>query len=485
MTNAIQVIPELGNIDLMSLKTETCPDYNIEDVLKERTYFGRKTQEVLNIVTLKENTLPVGSARFDIHRYPSDIDLFENIIGCCTLNKVRKEVIEELRNIILYVNSNPSYIFAEFKAGYDKRYKIYIGEERLGKIVDYDQYIALLQVENLYSQKLLTRVEYETFKSLLPKSMDLNTFQELEEYMRSFYVLRWSVEEILQGYKDLRGNNRMYLFNALIDKSVVKLDLWISLPYEFLDNECFQKEKKKLELTSAVERYVEVTNWMLIQYKNLDGDIKTLTQDLPNYASSLRSDIWKYTDPNNPNWLKATKRFWTYLLFKFNQSKDNSKLQWKKYPSSFNELNKKSKSISSRSKDLSNDVMYVKELILDIAPLFGSYIALINAIYGDLEVVKDILNLQNDTKDIFLTKDYYVQTMKSLRLRLKCTKDLCLENKDVSRTLEDALFMLEKSYNNMEYLDSVLVWLNDIINQTTLSYLKNKNINLRKILFST
>jgi hypothetical protein len=483
MSQNLKLIPEFKNSYRQYILKTTkgdprCPTYTIEDIFEERTYFGKKAQEAIDLVTFEEDTLPVGSAKFLVHKYPSDIDVFENLRGCCTLNKVRTEVIDELRSIITRVLSNPKYIFADFKAGYDKRYKFYVGMERMGKIIDYDQRLALLKVKNLKAQGLINNRKYEEFKTLLPRIMNIDTFQKLNEYMRSFYVVRWTADELLQGFKDLRNNYRMYLFDALVDKSVVKLDLWVSLPYEFLDEECFKKQKQALNLKTS-ERFVEVTNWILIQYEDLDGDVKTLTQDLPNYASSLKGDVYKYTDPEHPKWLKATKRFWSYLIFK-----QRELIQREKSP----KKDRKARRYND-SKDALDDKGYVEKLLVEIAPLFGSYISLINAIYGDLEVVKDIIDKDEDTKSsqsgevLYMDKYLYEQTMKSLRLRLRCSTDLCLENKEIAKTLDKALYMLQESYGNMEFLDSVLEWLLETINLNTKKYLQDRNINIRKIMF--
>jgi hypothetical protein len=64
---------------------------SIEEVLAERKLsdYDIPTQRVISLLTTSPSILPVGSAKFKVHAYPSDLDLFERFEDCCTVNEVR------------------------------------------------------------------------------------------------------------------------------------------------------------------------------------------------------------------------------------------------------------------------------------------------------------------------------------------------------------------------------------------------------------
>jgi len=462
------------NIQVLGKSPPGCPDYTIEQALEENDYFSAEAQEAINLITVQRDILPVGSAKFKVHSYPSDIDIFEKIQSCCTINQVRLQLASKIQEIVKNTVDSDTILFGDFKAGYDNRYDIYFGEEYKGEIIDYNQEIALLEIENLRRQKLLNKKEYEDFKKLLPFSMDLKTFEELEDYARSFRVLKWTVDELLQGYKDLRAGKRMYLFDALISRSVVKMDLWVPLPYDDITEDCLGDYKSKWEFDQP-QRYVEVTNWILIELRDLEGDIKTLSEELSDYAKSLRLDVWHYLNSSDLNILKATKRFWSYLLFQRKRLLRNEKSsEGRSYSKTMRE---QSQNKLASEINLEN----VENIIVGIAPLFGSYIALINAVKGDLELVADIME-----SDVYVDPDFFLQSLDGFQLRLKCynsnkTKKCEFDSKVQSQIIES----IEKLKTDLtsDAIFELVDEIQDIINSKTQKYLDSINVDINEILF--
>ncbi len=459
------------NIQLMH-KPADCPTYTNEQALEENEHFSKEVQKAIDLITTQKGILPVGSAKFKVHSYPSDIDIFEKVEGCCTINEVRLALMSKIQHIVQYVAVLENVLFGDLKAGYDERYDVYFGDEHMGKVIDYNQDIAILAVENLRSQKLLTKKEYEKFVTLLEPTITIETFEELETYLNEFYVLRWTPDEILRGYKQLLGGKRVYLFDALISHSVVKLDLWIPLPYEDIHEECLDRFRSIWDFERP-ERYVEVTNWILIQLRDEDGEIQTLSEELPNYARSLRMDVWHYLNKNDFNALKAAKRFWSYLLFQ-------RKMLLTKPQKAFENLTyaRKRKRRNQRKMATIYSLDEVDTLIKDIAPLFGSYIALLNAMKGDLEVISDILT--SDAMDV--DKEYLQQSLDGMQLRLQCQSATCTYD---PVTQQSVLKQLQNLKNDPipKAIDAVVNFIQDIINEKTKQYLNSKNIHIKHILF--
>lgn len=316
-----------------------CPYYTSKDVLQERHYsdYSPEAQRVISLITIEQGLEPVGSSKYQAHKYPSDIDLFEPVQGCCGINAVRLPMVRALQNIIRRLENEPSIHFARFQCGYDRRYDIYWGKESKGQVLDWSARIARREINNLYYQELITEQEQEAALSLVKENPSVRDFLRLYWFFRNFMALDWNTEEIKRGYKDLRGGKRMYLDDALIDKSLVKLDVWAKLPYP--------------DMKGA--RYVEVTNWFLVQVEDENGEIQTLSIVQEDRLKSLRADIYKYYAKDA---LKTSKRYWNYL-FELEQT-----------PAVLRELRK-------------------------LAPLFSSYIAFLNSVATDLELQERMLRV--------------------------------------------------------------------------------------------
>lgn len=256
------------------------------DVFSLRTFQDYSPQElnIIKLITGGKNILPVGSARFVAHSYPSDIDVLDNVNMCCTINSVRLNLASTIQRIIQSVISDPSIFLADFKAGYDDRYDFYLGTLYQGQVVDYDHLLVQRDLDNIYYQGLFTSDEWKIISSLNIPHPTEDQYITLYNKLRSFSVIRWNENEILTGYKELRGNKRLYLEDALISKSIVKMDLWAPIG----------------------NRYVEVTNFFIITLDTPQGR-RTLTADFHDYVESLSRDIIEF---RNDNPLKSAKRLW-------------------------------------------------------------------------------------------------------------------------------------------------------------------------------
>lgn len=199
--------------------------------------------KTLHLISFDNRTKPIGSFSFKV-LYPGDIDVRENIIECCSRREVSQKMAEKIRNMIFNISRTPGYYFAEFKAGVDSRF--------------------------------------------------MND--------REKYVLRWSQQEVIQGFKILPGGIRKTLVDALDDPSIVKLDIWAPVK----------------------GRYIEASNFMIIMVEQ-NGQLTPLNGDQPDYVDSIKGDIKRYFSDENLNAFKATKRM--MLLGKlFNDNTNLSKI---------------------------------------------------------------------------------------------------------------------------------------------------------------
>ena len=54
--------------------------------LRNPKSYSKSVRKVIDLITIENDVYPVGSQKYKIHGYPSDIDLFEEIKVCCDLS---------------------------------------------------------------------------------------------------------------------------------------------------------------------------------------------------------------------------------------------------------------------------------------------------------------------------------------------------------------------------------------------------------------
>ncbi len=238
------------------------------------------------VISLQDHTLsPVGSAKYQVHRYPGDVDNFEVVEGCCNRLQFLTPLIVRIQQIIDAIHEH-RVILADFKAGNDDRYDIYTGHNRNGLIDDYNESVVEFELTNLLQQDLISS-SMLTHLLTLARNPNVNNWSTLTEQLRQWRIVRWREDDIRDSYVALGANRLLTLFTALSMKSVVKIDLWV--PTE--------------------ERgYVEVTNWILLKLTSPDGE-EQLTAELGDYVKSLSRDIEIYK--SGGNYMKALKRCWS------------------------------------------------------------------------------------------------------------------------------------------------------------------------------
>lgn len=379
-----------------------CPYYTTQEVLEQQHYFDYTGQirKIIDVVTLQGHMDPVGSSRYAVHKYPSDIDMFEPILGCCTVNKVRFNIAKRIQGLVERIRIQPNMFFSRFQAGYDRRYDVYLGKESNGMINDYSVFLVRRTIENYYSQGLLTNEERQYALSIAVENPTVNQFMKLYWFFRERMIIDWSADEIREGYKILPGKKTLYLDEALIDKSLVKLDVLAEIDYSDFKG----------------KRFMEVTNWFLVEVENEHGDIEVLSIVQEDRVVSLRADIFKYIEKDP---LKAAKRYWNYLF------------------------------------ELKRTDAVERELV-KLAPLFSSYVAFLNS------VLTDIITQKNMLRRGLISRDYYTKFIKDVRLRMRTSAPGCM-----------------LSENNIQLMQSLdLMEMRKEIARLTQRYLQTRRIDI-------
>lgn len=182
----------LGGIFLYGLMDSGQPSI---DIYRQRDMDGlsNDTQDIIRLITFSDSIDPVGSFKYKAHKYPGDIDIFEPVKICCTKATATRKIVAELQQIARRVKQSKTVFWGDFKAGLDLALKPESGQS----IESYRQRTGMSPVEADY-----------------PDSA------------REFFIVRWTEDEVLRGWKQLKSGLELSLEEAITHDTVVKLDLW-------------------------------------------------------------------------------------------------------------------------------------------------------------------------------------------------------------------------------------------------------------------
>ncbi len=303
------------------------------DVLQTRDFEGlnKDTLDIIHMITMNEYTQPVGSFKYRAHRFPGDIDIMERVKGCCSVKEATGKFAKKLKDIARHVINNEGIYWGDAKAGMDDRFDIDIGEfsTKHGRpeILNYHPDKIRTRLSEVH--KLLTDPEYHALVKLVKNKPTVSEWEELKDGLRDYNIVRWTAEEIVRGWKMLRGKHKLTLEEALTHNSIVKVDLWAKIG----------------------GRYNETTNFFLVIAVDKNGKETVINQSMGDRLEGLDSDIQKYKNSKaHYNSLKMAKRIWNKAIFK-------------------------------------HDTRTLEKLY----PLFGSDVAHLNQIVGESEVIRNMI----------------------------------------------------------------------------------------------
>lgn len=280
------------------------------DILQYRDprSFSKKTRAHLDLITLQEDITQVkkfgivGSIKFKIARYPGDIDIMEPIEYCCSLRTATDKIAKGIQEIGKGIKAKKGVYLGDFKAGLDYRYIELrdnfgkIGAN--GKIKGYKYSNLKKIVSKFLTKKLITNGDFKKFNELLSSDISVAKWTIIFKFARDFWIIRWSLKELIAGEKMIGQNKirkkRLQLRDALKHKTICKLDLWAAID----------------------GRYREITNFFIASYMDKTGESIAISPSLGSYREQIITDIKHYGDPNLDTYkpLKLGKRLWAMAV---------------------------------------------------------------------------------------------------------------------------------------------------------------------------
>ena len=162
----------------------------------------------------------VGSSADHKIMYSADYDLIENVI-------VRRNSLKKFQDKIKKIQKVGKIV--DVKCGEITQWNLlkrpYVENSKVHK---YNQKEELGHLNSLWQNQIITHDEFMFASKSLKPHLDAVEFLRLRKEVR-FGLLRWSVAEIMKGYKKLRDNSIYYLDEAFKSKGITKIDLisWI------------------------------------------------------------------------------------------------------------------------------------------------------------------------------------------------------------------------------------------------------------------
>jgi len=244
-----------------------------EVLIRDPQHYPENLKVTLNLLTINQNPQVVGSAAYMNHKYPSDVDVFEKVTVRLSRENAIQFYADQFKNILQKVVVDSQVYYLDFKAGQDYRFNVPISPDSIV------ERIALVQ----QLKPLLTNEEQQTLIELVPN------YEKFKEALRQHQVIRWTPEEVIQGYKLLPGNAYINFSDAIGQSTIVKLDV----------------------LTWIQTRFQSIEVFYNLQY--IDPETGALVEFYPlgSYRGGLIESIQKYSSEEYYNPLKVAKRLWT------------------------------------------------------------------------------------------------------------------------------------------------------------------------------
>ena len=387
---------------------------------KDPNSYSKKTKQLINMITAKNDINPVGSQKFKIHRYPGDIDLFEPVKYCCSLETALNYIVRDIKKIGRDIKKTEKVFLGDFKAGFDVRYFINHGEITTSyQVENYNKKHIISELNKQKTGKLLTSKQVIEKIKKLPSEKDLTPLKwnNFHSYYKKFYIIRWKLDELIRGIKKIGHNGAMEtltLKEALQHNTTVKIDIW----------------------GKVNERFLELTNFFLLTYKDRKNKEHVINTKLDNYIESLIKDIKLYSEKGNS--MKMSKRVWALA-------------------SSIND----------------------KKILIKLYPLYSSSIGMLYQLSAEIET---LIMMTNGIILLKLPLDDMINQIDDFKMRLSTIYDLELNEKKMFNLLDDIIKDYEKNKKRMntkkmiEKLTILMNTINTIIEQETQLFLKKKKL---------
>ena len=215
---------------------------------KNKISYPEKLENAFSLISFAGNCDIAGTGNLKSILYPSDYDLFEEVIETNNKNEALTHIVKRFQEIFKKIKNSDFIYLIDFKCGIN-------GDTYFDKYSDLNEF--LLYLNKIYQKNLINLTEYK-------KALKLKNKDDIREFSRSLYILRWTVDEVLKGYKILPNKEKVYLVNSILDNTMIKLDCILRYNYsifiEISEIYVFKIKNYKKNLTTSEQIHQGITN---------------------------------------------------------------------------------------------------------------------------------------------------------------------------------------------------------------------------------
>jgi len=141
----------------------------------------------------------------------------------------------------------PDVYIGDIKAGMVKEWQVVNDSVKVvdGKVVNYNPLRSRMILDGLFSKGIIDEEQHSKYKKLIKDKPTIEDILEMKKEIKP-HIVRWTPEEVIQGFKELKGNIKFTLEDAFSSPAITKLDVIglvqrsrytdFSIIYEFRNN---------------------------------------------------------------------------------------------------------------------------------------------------------------------------------------------------------------------------------------------------------
>lgn len=164
------------------------------------------------------NSVLIGSASYKIQKYPADIDLYEQVIRCCSKEDAIEYFLLGIKNVVNNIRMKDNHWVIEVKCGVDDRYDI-INE---GYDLTTNQLFQFLH-KNVHILKIEDYEKLNELAMYLDNEPSNDIIDEIYKILRDYYIIRWSANDILLG-SIVRYGKKFFLEDCIDTHSPINIE---------------------------------------------------------------------------------------------------------------------------------------------------------------------------------------------------------------------------------------------------------------------
>lgn len=259
--------------------------------LAKRTRQSASVQRALQMVSLyrRPGAHVVGSLVYESIAYPSDVDAFERVDMNTSAQRAAQTVARALQRLAQRAKRARDVYWIDAKIGQDTRYVLPHCTYKEGAVT-YSPLEVRKVIKQLSDEGLLTAPEARVWRSHVRAHPKYEDTMELYDDVATLRVLRWSADEVIDGYKTLRGGVVVSLADALLTGGDLKVDLVMRVD----------------------GRWCEVSNFMIFSVRGKSISTNPFER---RFISSIANDMLELITHDKYKGLKLAKRLWSLAAY--------------------------------------------------------------------------------------------------------------------------------------------------------------------------